>query len=51
MIDTQDLDAKQHARAEAIAKELQDFEQRMSCAERGPAQGDGLHHWDVWDLF
>eukprot|EP00435_Cladocopium_sp_Y103_P027055 s1977_g6.t1 len=29
-----DLDAKQHARAEAIAKELKDFEQRMTCAER-----------------
>lgn len=29
-----DLDAKQHARAEAIAKELTDFEQRMTCTER-----------------
>ena len=32
-----DLDAKQHARAEAIAKELTDFEQRMTCAERAVA--------------
>ena len=30
----QDLDAKQQARAEVVAKELKDFEQRMTPQER-----------------
>ena len=34
LLSPQDLDAKQQARAEVVAKELKDFEQRMTPQER-----------------
>ena len=41
LANAKDLDAKQHARAEAIAKELTDFEQRMTCADRASTSDVG----------
>ena len=43
----QDLDAKQQARAEVVAKELKDFEQRMTQQERAFPVFWGLRPWLV----